>query len=62
MDPWGDRRFQAWKERLFGTQSINQSINQSIKKKNLGLRGGETERSLLFFVGIIIVGGFVLWS
>jgi hypothetical protein len=24
MDPWGDRRFQAWKERLFGNQSINQ--------------------------------------
>jgi hypothetical protein len=56
MDPWGDTRFQAWKERLFGNQSINQSI------KNLGLRGGETERLLLFFVGIIIVGGFVLWS
>jgi hypothetical protein len=41
---------------------INQSINQSRKRKNLGLRGGETERLLLFFVGIIIVGGFVLWS
>jgi hypothetical protein len=48
-------------ERTIVWKSINQTINQSIKKKNLGPRGGQTER-LLLFVGIIIVGGFVLWS
>ncbi len=44
MDPWGDRRFQAWKERLFG----NQSINQSIKKEEEPWAERRRDREIAF--------------
>jgi hypothetical protein len=45
-------------ERTIVWKSINQSINQEEEPWAERRR----DREIAFFVGIIIVGGFVLWS